>query len=499
MSPWPFVLDLQRSSDRPLFIQVARAIADEIRRGRLRRGERLPGSRTLAKTLSVHRVTIVAAYEALESEGWITPSRARGTFVSSELPDVAPQKFSRAAESRRAVPSKFVVDLPEAPFIEDSPEPGPGRLVLSGSTPDLRLIPIDVLARAYRRALRSESRASLGYGSSAGHPRLRAALAAMLSATRGLAADVESLVVTRGSQMALALVARALLRPGDVVAVEQIGYRRAWETFRLAGARLVSVPVDAQGLRVDLLERLLKTERVRAVYVTPHHQFPTTVSLAPGRRMQLLELARATPFVIIEDDYDHEFHYDGRPILPLASADSAGSVAYIGTLSKVLAPGLRMGYLVAPAPLLAAVVAHRGFVDMQGDHAIERAVAELLEEGDVQRHVRRVRRMYQARRDRLASLLREHLAGVVDFVLPTGGLAIWVRINRQVDVERWALNSEARGVAFQTARWFTFDRKPRPFARLGYGPLDERELTRAVQTLRDALPRSARSAATTRS
>src|SRR5262249_15917197 len=156
----------------------------------------------------------------------------------------------------------------------------------------------------------------------------------------------------------LDLAARALLRPGDVVAVEELGYRPAWEALRNAGAELVPVPIDEHGLRVDALPR-----RLRAVYVTPHHQYPTTGILSAACRIELLALAERQGFAIFEDDYDHEFHYEGRPVLPLASADCAGSVVYLGTLSKVLAPGLRIGYVVAPRPVLDRIAAHRLYVD----------------------------------------------------------------------------------------------------------------------------------------
>ena len=251
----------------------------------------------------------------------------------------------------------------------------------------------------------------------------------MLAATRGLAAGPDDLLITRGSQMALELVARALVTPGDVVAVEAIGYVPARAAFALAGARLVPMPVDGQGLDVDALEALARRGPVRAVYLTPHHQYPTTVTLSPGRRLRLLEVARAHRIAVIEDDYDHEFHYDGRPVLPLASVDRAGVVVYVGTLSKILAPGLRIGYVVAPAPLLERLATLRAVLDTQGDPAIEDAVAELLEDGEVQRHVRRVRRIYRDRRDALADALRRDLAGHVSFDVPAGGVAFWARLD----------------------------------------------------------------------
>jgi GntR family transcriptional regulator / MocR family aminotransferase len=346
---------------------------------------------------------------------------------------------------------------------------------------------VEPLARAYRRALRKSGGALLGYANPEGHPRLRLAIAAMLSAARGLAVSAEHIFVTRGSQMALALTARALLRPGDCVAVEALGYCHAWQTFTTAGANIIRVPVDELGLDVRALARLLETQRISAVYTTPHHQFPTTVTMAPARRLQLLELARLHRFAIIEDDYDHEFHYDGRPVLPLASLDRAGVVIYVGTFSKVLAPGVRLGFVAGSPALLAHLGAYREFIDMQGDAVTEAAVAEMLEEGEVQRHVRRVRRVYGTRRDLLVTLLRQAFGDDVEFTIPGGGVALWIHARGAVDVDAWARAAIDRGVAFQTARSFSSDGRRRPFARLGFACLDGNELREAVGRLRLAL------------
>jgi GntR family transcriptional regulator/MocR family aminotransferase len=302
----------------------------------------------------------------------------------------------------------------------------------------------------------------------------------MLASTRGLSVGAEDVLVTRGSQMALSLVARALLRPGDLVAVEELGYRPAWEAFRAAGATVVPVAVDADGLDVDALRRVAG---LRAVYVTPHHQYPTTVTLKAARRLALLSLARSRGFAIVEDDYDHEFHYDGRPVLPLASADRAGVVVYIGTLSKVLAPGLRAGYVVAPPAVLARVAAHRSLLDIQGDLATEAALAALLDDGELQRHVARVRRIYAARRDLLASTLHRAFGDALDFTVPTGGMALWARARARLDVDAWARRALDRGVSFYTGRRYAFDARPRPFLRLSFAWLDDRELEEAVRRM----------------
>jgi GntR family transcriptional regulator/MocR family aminotransferase len=355
-----------------------------------------------------------------------------------------------------------------------------------GGVPDTRLAPSAELARAYTRVLREHSHEVLGYAGPQGHPRLRAALAAMLATTRGLATEADDVLVTRGSQMALDLTARALIEPGDVVAVEALGYRYAWETFKRYGAKLVPIPVDDQGMDVEALAQLNERTPVRAVYVTPHHQYPTNVTMSASRRVALLALAQRKCFAVIEDDYDHEFHFEGRPVLPLASADSAGVVVYIGSMSKILAPGVRLGYLVAPRPLLERLAEHRVFVDRQGDRAVELAVAHLLEDGTVQRCARRARRIYHARRDLLSDELERKLGDVLSFRLPPGSMAIWAKVAPEIDCDRWAERALARKVAIRTARHFAFDGRSRPFVRLGFAALNERELMEGVKLLAQA-------------
>ncbi|HET9388426.1 MAG TPA: PLP-dependent aminotransferase family protein, partial [Steroidobacteraceae bacterium] len=472
----------------PLFRRISQAIVGEIRRGRLRPGERLPGSRALARTLQVNRNTVLAAYEELAGEGWTDTARASGTFVSRALPEIRPATPGRPLTPRTRPSPTVGFELRQPPDLGELILAGRPGMHFSGSVPDVRLAPAAELARAFRRAVLGHSRTVLSYGHPQGHPRLRAALAAMLSASRGLASGPGDVIVTSGSQMAIDLVSRALLRPGDIVAVEQLGYRPAWLAFRQHGARLRPVPVDAGGLDVQALATLAeRTSSLRAVYVTPHHQYPTTATLTAARRIALLELARRKRFAVIEDDYDHEFHYDGRPVLPLASSDQAGVVIYVGTLAKILAPGVRLGYVVAPEPLLQSLTAHRFLIDRQGDHTIEYAVAELLEEGAAQRHARRARRIYQARRDFLAGALRRELPDALSFDPPAGGIAIWATAEGGIDVDRWAARALDHELVIATARRFAFDGRARPHMRLSFAAFSEEELSEAVARLRRAL------------
>jgi len=475
---WDLALPFDRDAEAPVSAQIARAISSHIRAGRLQGGERLPGTRDLARVLAVHRNTAAAAYRELAAEGWIVASPSNGTFVSFEIPFalLSSQPRASAPAVRRAGYS--FTPLPETP---QSCRRSPGSLELVGPA----------LARAYRKAIRRPD--VLDYAGPLGEERLRKAIGSMLRSTRGLDPDPASLIVTRGSQHALALIARMLVRPGEVVAVEELGYPLGWEAFRAAGARLVAVPLDADGIRIDGLRALVRREKIRAVYLTPQHQLPTTGTLLATKRAALLSLAASERFAVVEDDYDGDFHYEGHPALPLASNDPAGVVIYVGTFSKILAPALRIGYVHAPREVVKCLADHRLFLDVQGDRALELAVAELLEDGEIQQHVWRMRRIYAARRDALADALRKQLAGVLEFTLPAGGLALWCRAAEGIDVDQWAAEAQERCAVFAPASDFSFDGLPRRALRMTFARLQESDLREAVLRIAAAVPAARRS------
>jgi len=474
----------QKSETSPLFLQIARQIALDIQGRVLRPGARLPGSRELSRALGVHRNTALAALSELTAQGWLHTLARRGTFVAESFPETRTRRFARPKQQERVA-----LELPEAPPSQPFPVFDDDVLPLIGGTPDYRLVPTAELARAYRRAL-GRSPKLLAYGSELGEPHLRAVLSQHLRETRGVPVEGEGLMVTRGSQMALFLLGRVLARPERVIAVEGVGYRPCWEALRLSGARLVPLPVDSDGLSIAALSQLLLREQVAAVYTTPHHQYPTTVTLTAPRRLELLALARRHGFVVIEDDYDHEHHYAGRAVLPLASVD-ADVVAYVGTLAKILAPGLRLGYIAARPEIIERAARVRSYVDRAGDHVVERAVAELIEDDVLGRHVRRMRREYQARRDALMSELGRLLSGALSFREPSGGMALWAKVTaRGVSSDAWAARALERKVLVHPGRRFRFDGRESPFLRLGFAPVTPEEITLAVERLARALPRA---------
>jgi GntR family transcriptional regulator / MocR family aminotransferase len=482
---WTPRLQLDRAADGAVYLRIATALQDDVRAGVLRRGDRLPGTRAVARRLGVHRNTVLAAWQELESQGWIASRPSSGTFVTADLPPLpAPGPLDQ-----RTGAAGFRVDTPaEVSTYGDVP---PGALGLLAGKPDLRLVPGDLLGRAWRRVLASPRRARevLSYGDPRGLPVLRRELTTMLAARRGVAADEDGIVVTRGAQHALYLAGQALVRAGDTVLVEEMGFPPAWAALGSTGAKLVAMPVDEGGLSVRALASWIEEHGPpRAIYVTPHHQYPTMTTLGPGRRARLLELAAEHRFAVIEDDYDNEFHFDGQPVRPLAASDPAGVVVYIGTLSKVLAPGLRMGYVVAAPPVIEAIARVRRVVDRQGDRISEAAMAELLADGTVLRHIRRVRRVYGKRRQVLADALTERLGDVLMPDPPPGGLAFWVRVlDDTIDIEAWQRRCQEQEVVFRVGKELHFRGEDPRHLRLGYAALDEDELVEAVRRMRLAL------------
>ncbi|MBU6448896.1 MAG: PLP-dependent aminotransferase family protein [Rhodospirillales bacterium] len=481
LRPWDLKIVLDREAAQPAYLQIVHALMEGIKAGRLAPGGALPGTRELGRELGVNRKTVQQAYEELLAQGWLTSEAKRGTFVSAALPLVDISPPPQAGED---VPG---FDLGGAAPALDWISHPPGTLVFDDGAPDTRLFPAALVARAWRRALlHGAHHNQLGYGDPRGTPRLREAVAAMLNADRGLNVTAANICITRGSQMGLWLAARLLAPEGEAVAFERLSYPPAREAFRAMGAEILAVALDEHGLVPESLEAACQARRIRAVYVTPHHQFPTTVTMPPERRIKLLALSEQYGFVIIEDDYDHEFHFSHRPVLPLASAQNWQRLLYIGSLSKLLAPSLRLGYLVGAERAISRAGKEIMTLDRQGDSVTEIAVAELMEEGVVKSHARRMLRIYEARRDTLAQALRQQLGPRISLNIPQGGLALWVEFQPGLNFASPGL--AAKKVALTPGQIFSTDGSAVQGARLGYGSLNDAELGEAVNRMAAGVP-----------
>ncbi|MBU2760214.1 PLP-dependent aminotransferase family protein [Acidithiobacillus sp. RW2] len=481
---WDLIISV-RSGSGTVAGQIVQAIIEEIQRGRIAPGSALPGTRELAKILGINRKTVIVAYDELTAQGWLSPEKARGTFVSSEIPGKEIDAL-RTQGTHVAGQTDYPLSdsTPIVPLIFGKT----GFLTIDDGAPDTRLVPVADLSRAWRKALFAASRRNqLGYGDPRGSLNLRQQVLAMLSNERGLSAETDNVCLVRGSQMGIYITARVLIRPGDVVVVEELSYPPAREAFRCAGAEVVSIKLDENGMCVDELETLCRRKHVRAVYVTPHHQFPTTVLMPAPRRLRLLALAEQFGFAIIEDDYDHEFHFTHRPMLPLASIDRWGKVIYIGSLSKLLSPSLRLGYLVAPETFIERAANQVALIDRQGDPVTEAAVAELMKNGNIRSHTKKVMKIYAERRIFLANLINKYLAKKITFNLPTGGLALWLQFDQDVNMLRLQQEVISQKLQFLPADSFSSLSQPVSAIRFGFGSLNEQEVHEAVLRLHNAV------------
>ncbi|MGH1523285.1 PLP-dependent aminotransferase family protein [Leifsonia sp. L25] len=393
--------------------RVYRALRDAVLDGRLRRGERLPATRELAASLGVSRSTVSTAYERLTAEGYLVARVGSGTFVA--LPAATGERPARRPAA--AQPAPLWRDLADPLWAE----PHPIAYDFGVGSPDPTLFPADVWRRSVTAALRGPALRTAHYADPAGPERLRAGIARHLGLARSVEAAAADVVVTSGAQQAFDLLGRTLLSPGDTVAVEDPGYPPVRQLFEQLGARVVPVPVDDHGLRVDLLPP------ARLVYVTPSHQFPLGGVLPLERRTELLEWAARHDAVVVEDDYDSEYRFGARSLDPLQRLDADGRVVYVGTFSKTMLPGLRLGFVVAPQTLVPALRSAKRLTDWHNDVVTQAAMASLLDSGAFAAHVRRARRVYEERHAILGLEAGRLLAGRLAVVPSAAGLHLALR------------------------------------------------------------------------
>ncbi len=477
--PWKTIFNISFDSGKTIVEEIAASLREEIVKGRLERGAPLPGTRTLANDLGVNRKTVVFAYESLIADGWAEARYKSGTFVSEELPEMK----SQGNEKTERLGSNFEIrEFISAPLTE---KPEAGNLIFfNEGAPDARLAPLKELSRAYRRILDRQGKwRILGYGDERGDLKLREMLTLFLSRDRGFHADPDNICITKGSQMALYLTAMVLINSGDTVVVENPGYPAVRRLFTELGGLVKTIEVDQEGLNIDALEVLCKKEKIKAVYVTPHHQFPTTVTMKAGRRIRLLELSIKYGFAIIEDDYDHEYHFGAGNNLALASSEMAVNVIYISSYSKLLAPAIRVGYITGPNHFMNSLISLRAQIDRQGDNILEHAIADLMEDGTIARHSRKAVSTYRARRDLMERCLNKYFGSLISHKAPEGGLAYWVTFNKEIDFSAYVELLRSKHIQIVPPETFYENGCARFGMRLGYGSLNEEELENGIKTL----------------
>jgi GntR family transcriptional regulator / MocR family aminotransferase len=470
-----------------LFRGVRAAILD----GRVAAGDQLPSSRRLAADLGLSRKVVARTYTHLVDEGYLEGRHGAGTFVSAAMQDAGLVRAARpqpAAPALRLRPSGYaarVLDLapwPPPGARRDPPLPCDFRY----GVPALTDFPQRIWSRLVSRRAQRMSLRTLGYGRTLGFPSLREAIANYLARARGVTTSPDQIVVVNGSQQALDLIARLLIDDGDRVVFEEPGYQGARHVFQAAGAEVVPVRVDADGLRVSDVPC-----QARLAYVTPSHQFPLGGVLPMERRLDLLQWAADSGAYVVEDDYDSEFRYEGRPVAAMQGLDRSGRVIYVGTFSKVLCPSMRIAYVVLPAALVEPLAALKFLTDYHTPTFEQEVLADFIAEGHFERHLRRCRRRNAARREALLDACARHLRDRVDIVGTSAGVhaVMWLHDYHRFDVDPIAREAATQGVGLYPVTPYYLRPPARAGLLLGYACLDETDIRRGIGVLARTLNR----------
>jgi GntR family transcriptional regulator / MocR family aminotransferase len=461
----------------PLFRQVYAGLRKAILSGAFKRGERLPSTRDLAQQLGISRTVVLLAYDQLLAEGFTAGRTGSGTYVSAAVAparppvsDVSPKlrlapfgKAAAAAWSKVNVPSRRVPALPYD---------------FAYGRSDLATFPFAMWRRLLLKCVRKVSAAELDYGHAGGTSSLREAICAHLRRARAVNCDPAQVIVVSGSQQALDLVARVLLQPGDRVAIEDPGYQGTTEILRAAGARLLPVPVDDQGLDPGRL-----SPGARLVFVTPSHQFPTGAILPLARRVALLEWAAQREAVIVEDDYDGEFRYEGQALESLQGLDRNSRVLYIGTFSRTIFSALRIGYLVVPKNLVAAFSAGKWLCDRHTPSLEQATLAEFISNGMYERYLRRVRRKNASRREVLLDAVNKYLRDRVQVTGAAAGAHVVLWPTTRISEEALVAAAATRGVGVYPISPYYLKPPPRTGVLLGYSRVTESQILEGIRRL----------------
>lgn len=453
-------LDIDDGSEEPLHRQVYAGIRDAILAGRLAPGGLLPSTRTLARDLGLSRNTVMTAYEVLASEGYTESRGGSATRVSSVLPDdlLQAERIENAPDADQPAPA--ISDLAIRMMPTDLERAAKKPVPFQPGVPDLEGFPYKLWARLIARFWRNPPPELLIGGDPAGYLPLRSAIAEYLKAVRALDCDADQVIITTGAQQALALAVRAILNPGDQIWVENPGYPGFSQALASIGAQPIRLPVDEEGLSVDA--GIAEAPHARAAMVTPSHHYPLGITMSLSRRLTLLDWANENSAWIIEDDYDSEFRHGGRPLSALQGLDRGEHVVYVGTLSKITMPALRIGYLVVPPKLVDPILALRRSIDDFPSIALQPALAAFIEEGHFAGHVRRMRQTYAERRDAMYASIDKYLGGCFLDDPMDAGLHVCVRLSDDLRqrMDDATAQDRARGQGIASSRLSAFCNAP---------------------------------------
>lgn len=471
------------SGSQPLYLRIGSAVVTAIHQERLLPGEKLPSARNLATQLNISRHTIMAAFAELVAEGWLETKPRSGYCVVNTLPIIEPLTVSPQSD-QPTTPAQS--HLARYQFVRQGPQRSQRiaaeyQFNFTGGQPDINLFPFEEFRSFINDSLKRLPKSQLSYGNNKGHLPFIEQVRHYLAQTRCI--KNKSIVVTHGSQEALFISAQLLIKPGDQIAVESLGYPPAWSAFKAAGGELIGIKQDQQGLDINDLEKKLQRHNIRFLYITPLHQYPTTVTLSALRRSQLYRLARQHNVIIIEDDYDHEFHYRCQPLAPLAANDPDNRVIYLSSFSKILFPSIRLGVMAVAEELAEQIACYRQIIDHKNDVIMQHAISLWMKDGGFERHMRRLTRTYHKRRDHMVSelnALKRHYH--LEFKIPDGGMAIW--LNTYSDTRELINKAQRHDIYLQTEKYFQLcSSQKHSHIRLGFSGMEPTKQSQALKYL----------------
>jgi GntR family transcriptional regulator / MocR family aminotransferase len=485
-------IPIDREIDTPIYQQIETFLRQSILTGQLLPDTRLPATRQLARDLGINRITVESAYASLEADGLILSRRGSGTYVLSpptwpEIPERLPgapwplwqqELQSETAASPGSRPAELL-------YAAGHPDP----VNFASGSGDAHLFPVEDYRKVIQNVLKRDGMAALDYGDLRGYTPLRSTVAHIL-ASQGIPARQENVLITAGSQQAIALVSQLLLKPGDTLLVESPTYAVALDLFRSQGFKLVGVPMDEQGMLVDQLEPLLQQYHPRLIYTIPNFHNPTGASLSTPRRHQLITLASRYNVPILEDDYVGDLRYEGRSFPALKALDPGGQVIYASTFSKMLMPGLRVGFLVADGPVYNSLVSYKHVSDLTSSNLHQRALESYVTVGRYQAHLRRTCQLYRKRRDAMVEAINRYLPASISMTAPQGGLFLWLHLPEGMVSESLLPLACEEGVAFTPGwRFFPNECNGENDMRLNFAAQPPEKISEGIKRLGKAIRR----------
>ncbi|MDO6595678.1 PLP-dependent aminotransferase family protein [Oceanihabitans sp. 2_MG-2023] len=480
------LISIDKSLSTSIYIQIAQQMINAIQRGYLPEGTVLPGTRKFSALFSINRNTAVAVYEELASQGWVAILANKGTFVlMPEKKTVAIKGTLQSLENLNAYPKTAGFPFQSSFHLASTEEFSIQKYVINDGKPDLRLHPIHQFSRWYSASMKRASLISKwNQTQDQSDTTFSKQLCNYLNATRGFHIKPNNIVSTRSTEMSLYIVSQLLIQKNDVVLVGELSHYKSNMIFQQAGANLKTIPVDAYGIDVDFIEKNFTKKSIRCVYVCAHRQYPTAVTLTAERRLQLLQLAKAYQFAIIEDDFDYDFQLDGSAMVPMASADGQGVVIYLGRLGQSFFPSFQIGFVVAPENIINEAKNYLQILDKQGDLIQKQILTELIEEGEIHRLIKKNITVYKQRRDYLCACLHKHFKAYATWQVPAGGLAVWLCFVPSISLIQLA--EKAKNNNLFLPKTILFQDKNTCAIRFGFGHLNETEIEDVVTLLKQS-------------